>query len=55
MAYPSYALLVADGDNMGIVVDAQETMELHGALSEALSAFAFPAPRKSSIPRHIVA
>lgn len=43
MTYPYYALLVADGDNMGVVVDAQETREQHGALSQALSAFALRA------------
>lgn len=37
---PYYALLVADGDNMGRVVDAQTTPEAHRAVSRKLAAFA---------------
>ncbi len=35
-----YALLLADGDNMGKVIDAQETPKDHRRLSQALSRFA---------------
>jgi CRISPR-associated protein Cmr2 len=37
---PYYALLMADGDNMGKVIDTQKTPEQHQRLSQALSAFA---------------
>ncbi|MBC7347297.1 MAG: type III-B CRISPR-associated protein Cas10/Cmr2 [Clostridia bacterium] len=38
--YPYYALILADGDNMGKVIDAQETAEQHRALSRTQSLFA---------------
>lgn len=38
--YPYFALLLADGDNMGATIDNQKTMERHQALSQALSQFA---------------
>jgi len=37
---PYYALLLADGDNMGKTIDAQDSPEKHQALSRKLSAFA---------------
>ena len=37
---PYYALLAADGDNMGVVIDAQKEPETHRDLSGALSQFA---------------
>jgi CRISPR-associated protein Cmr2 len=37
---PYYAILVADGDSMGKVIDAQSTMEDHRRLSRALDSFA---------------
>lgn len=37
---PYYALLVADGDNMGTTIDNQQTKAAHRALSQALSEFA---------------
>jgi len=37
---PYYALLLADGDNMGKAIDAQTTPEAHIALSQALDRFA---------------
>lgn len=37
---PYYALLLADGDHMGKVIDAQETPEKHRELSRAQSRFA---------------
>ena len=37
---PYYCILVADGDRMGKVIDAQETFEAHRELSESLEAFA---------------
>ncbi|NJP05011.1 MAG: type III-B CRISPR-associated protein Cas10/Cmr2 [Chloroflexaceae bacterium] len=37
---PYYALLLADGDNMGKVIDAMDSLEKHQELSMALSAFA---------------
>ncbi len=39
-----YALLLADGDNMGKVIDAQKTPEDHRKLSQALSGFAKKVP-----------
>jgi len=39
-----YALLLADGDNMGKVIDAQKTPEAHRELSHALSEFAKKVP-----------
>ncbi len=41
---PYYALLAADGDNMGVVIDAQEDAGKHRDLSTALSEFAALAP-----------
>ncbi len=38
---PYYALLLADGDNMGAAIDAKKDEASHRALSEALSEFAF--------------
>lgn len=37
---PYYALLLADGDNMGKTIDAQDSPEKHRALSQKLSVFA---------------
>jgi len=37
---PYYALLAADGDNMGVVIDAQKGSATHRNLSHALSEFA---------------
>jgi CRISPR-associated protein Cmr2 len=37
---PYYALLLADGDNMGKAIDAKKNIEGHRRLSEALSQFA---------------
>ncbi|PIV28718.1 MAG: type III-B CRISPR-associated protein Cas10/Cmr2 [Anaerolineae bacterium CG03_land_8_20_14_0_80_58_20] len=37
---PYYALLAADGDNMGVVIDAQADAAKHRALSQAMSRFA---------------
>ena len=37
---PYYALLLGDGDNMGKVVDAQETTDQHRTISRKLSTFA---------------
>jgi CRISPR-associated protein Cmr2 len=37
---PYYALLAADGDNMGMVIDSQKAPQAHQALSRALSEFA---------------
>lgn len=37
---PYYAVLVADGDSMGKLIDHQETKEAHQMLSQALSRFA---------------
>ncbi len=37
---PYYALLAADGDNMGMVIDAQQDPEQHRKLSNVLSQFA---------------
>lgn len=37
---PYYALLLADGDNMGAAIDAQQTKSAHRDLSQALSEFA---------------
>ena len=42
---PYYALLLADGDNMGKIIDAQKDPAAHRNLSRALSEFAFEAPR----------
>jgi len=41
---PYYALLVADGDRMGRVIDYQTTVQEHRRLSRALSEFAIQAP-----------
>ncbi len=41
---PYYALLAADGDNMGVVIDAQTDPQVHRDLSQALSEFASQAP-----------
>jgi len=41
---PYYALLAADGDNMGVVIDAQTDSQAHRDLSQALSEFALRAP-----------
>jgi CRISPR-associated protein Cmr2 len=41
---PYYALLAADGDNMGIIIDAQEGKENHQKLSKILSEFASEVP-----------
>lgn len=38
--YPYYTLFHADGDEMGDVIDAQETIDDHRALSRALGGFA---------------
>jgi len=38
--YPYYALLLADGDEMGKAIDAQESAEHHRAISAALDGFA---------------
>lgn len=43
---PYYALLAADGDNMGIVIDAQTDPKIHRDLSKALSDFALAVPEK---------
>ncbi len=37
---PYYAILMADGDGMGAVIDAQRSFEQHRTLSAALNAFA---------------
>ena len=37
---PYYALLLGDGDNMGKVVDAQKTQDVHRIISRELSTFA---------------
>lgn len=37
---PYFALLLADGDNMGAAIDNQGTVQAHQALSQALSQFA---------------
>ena len=37
---PYYAILAADGDNMGAVIDSQKTPDAHRKLSRALSLFA---------------
>lgn len=42
---PYYALLAADGDNIGVVVDGQETKKAHQNLSKAMSKFAIRAPK----------
>lgn len=42
---PYYALLAADGDNMGVVIDAQKDIQAHRDLSQALSEFAAEAPK----------
>jgi len=42
---PYYALLVADGDRMGRVIDNQSTIDEHKKLSQALAQFALDAPR----------
>lgn len=42
---PYYALLAADGDNMGVVIDAQKDPAAHRELSRALSGFARQAPQ----------
>ncbi|MEA3308547.1 MAG: type III-B CRISPR-associated protein Cas10/Cmr2 [Chloroflexota bacterium] len=47
---PYYALLLADGDNMGKLLDAQDSMEKHQDFSRKLSAFAQRA--KSIIKNH---
>lgn len=39
-----YALLAADGDNMGVIIDAQKTPDAHRKLSEALSGIAAEVP-----------
>ncbi|GAB4403838.1 MAG: type III-B CRISPR-associated protein Cas10/Cmr2 [Anaerolineales bacterium] len=41
---PYYALLVADGDNMGVIIDAQEGKESHQRLSKMMSEFASEVP-----------
>lgn len=41
---PYYALLAADGDNMGAVIDAQTKKEAHQHLSRALSEFTYSLP-----------
>lgn len=41
---PYYALVVADGDNMGAVIDAQTKVESHQLLSRVLSEFASALP-----------
>jgi CRISPR-associated protein Cmr2 len=41
---PYYALLAADGDNMGMVIDAQTDLQKHRDLSQALSDFASQVP-----------
>lgn len=47
-----YAVLMADGDFMGIVVDAQQTEEEHAALSAALLAFATAAQKVVAAERN---
>jgi CRISPR-associated protein Cmr2 len=42
---PYYVLLLADGDNMGKAIDAQQTLEDHQRLSQTLSAFAVTAKK----------
>jgi CRISPR-associated protein Cmr2 len=42
---PYYALLAADGDNMGVVIDAQSDLQKHRELSKALSEFATEVPK----------
>ncbi len=42
---PYYALLAADGDNMGVVIDAQKDPAAHREFSLALSGFARQAPQ----------
>jgi len=37
---PYYAILAADGDNMGSIIDSQKTPDAHRNLSQALSLFA---------------
>jgi CRISPR-associated protein Cmr2 len=41
---PYYALLAADGDNMGMAIDAQTELQAHRDLSKALSDFASSVP-----------
>jgi CRISPR-associated protein Cmr2 len=41
---PYYALLIADGDNMGRLIDSKKHIEEHQALSETLSGFAEKVP-----------
>jgi len=41
---PYYALIAADGDNMGVVIDAQQDPKAHRDLSGALSQFAADVP-----------
>jgi CRISPR-associated protein Cmr2 len=40
---PYYAILVADGDGMGALINAKETFEEHRSLSQALNGFAHEA------------
>ncbi|MFZ5898205.1 MAG: type III-B CRISPR-associated protein Cas10/Cmr2 [Bacillota bacterium] len=47
---PYYALLLADGDHMGKVIDAQETLEMHQELSRSQSRFALEA--RDIVQRH---
>ncbi|MDI6631875.1 MAG: type III-B CRISPR-associated protein Cas10/Cmr2, partial [Thermoanaerobacteraceae bacterium] len=47
---PYYALLLADGDHMGKVIDAQETPEKHRELSRSQSRFALEA--RDVVQRH---
>jgi CRISPR-associated protein Cmr2 len=41
---PYYALLIADGDNMGRLIDSKKRIEEHRVLSERLSSFAQQVP-----------
>ncbi len=43
---PYYALLLADGDGMGDVIDAQKTQDQHRKFSQTLSTFAGEAQKK---------
>jgi len=41
---PYYALLIADGDNMGKLIDSKRSPEEHRKLSDLISSFAIDAP-----------
>lgn len=47
---PYYAILLADGDNMGAIIDSQKTIDAHRSLSQTLSRFA--AAAEAIIEKH---